>query len=130
VSIWAFDKSEFAKRKAISDKAVVEQLFQIMKRDFAVIKDCKVCSSIIQIIEVHASIIIIILLLLSSSVRPDGGCNGWQAAIASLINLLAAYEVTLHVFSMFYTIPLRSWKTPRTRSCSLLNVSSALCPTY
>jgi hypothetical protein len=55
VSIWAFDKSEFAKRKAISDKAVVEQLFQIMKRDFAVIKDCKVCSSIIQIIEVHAS---------------------------------------------------------------------------
>jgi hypothetical protein len=63
VSIWAFDKSEFAKRKAISDKAVVEQLFQIMKRDFAVIKDCKVCSSIIQIIEVHASIIIIFLMV-------------------------------------------------------------------
>ena len=104
VSIWAFDKSEFAKRKAISDKAVVEQLFQIMKRDFAVIKDCKVCSNIIQIIEVHASIIII-MLLLSSSVHPDGGCNGWQAAIASSINLLAAYEVTLRVFSMFYPIP-------------------------
>lgn len=63
MSIWAFDKSEFAKRKAISDKAVVEQLFQIMKRDFAVIKDCKVCSSIIQIIEVHASIIIIFLMV-------------------------------------------------------------------
>jgi len=65
VSIWAFDKSEFAKRKAISDKAVVEQLFQIMKRDFAVIKDCKVCSSIIQIIEVHASIIIIFLMVVA-----------------------------------------------------------------
>lgn len=104
MSIWAFDKSEFAKRKAVSDKAVVEQLFQIMKRDFAVIKDCKVCSSIIQIIEVHASIIII-LLLLSSSVRPDGGCNGWQAAITTSINLPAPYDITLHVFSMFYTIP-------------------------
>jgi len=65
VSIWAFDKSEFAKRKAISDKAVVEQLFQIMKRDFAVIKDCKVCSSIIQIIEVHASIIIMFLMVVA-----------------------------------------------------------------
>ena len=65
MSIWAFDKSEFAKRKAISDKAVVEQLFQIMKRDFAVIKDCKVCSSIIQIIEVHASIIIMFLMVVA-----------------------------------------------------------------
>jgi len=53
VSIWAFDKSEYTKRKAVSDKAVVEQLFQIMKRDFAVIKDSKVCSNIIQIIEVR-----------------------------------------------------------------------------
>jgi hypothetical protein len=69
VSIWAFDKSEFAKRKAISDKAVVEQLFQIMKRDFAVIKDCKVCSSIIQIIEVHASIIIIFLMVVAMDGR-------------------------------------------------------------
>ena len=69
MSIWAFDKSEFAKRKAISDKAVVEQLFQIMKRDFAVIKDCKVCSSIIQIIEVHASIIIIFLMVVAMDGR-------------------------------------------------------------
>jgi len=54
VSIWAFDKSDLTKRKLnpVADKAIVEQVFQIMKRDFGVIKDSKACSNIIQILEV------------------------------------------------------------------------------
>eukprot|EP01032_Pedospumella_encystans_P008250 gene8250-9815_t len=54
VSIWAFDKMDLTKRKhnPVADKTIVEQVFQIMKRDFTVIKDSKACSNIIQIIEV------------------------------------------------------------------------------
>lgn len=55
VSIWAFDKTDLTKRKLnpVADKAIVEQVFQIMKRDFGVIKESKACSNIIQIIEVR-----------------------------------------------------------------------------
>lgn len=55
VSIWAFDKSDLTKRKLnpVADKAIVEQVFQIMKRDFTVIKDSKACSNIVQILEVR-----------------------------------------------------------------------------
>lgn len=54
VSIWAFDKADLTKRKInpISDKAVLEQIFQVMKKDFAIIKESTVCSSIIRYIEV------------------------------------------------------------------------------
>ncbi len=54
MSIWAFDKMDLTKRKhnPVADKTIVEQVFQIMKRDFTVIKDSKACSNIIQIIEV------------------------------------------------------------------------------
>lgn len=54
VSIWAFDKTDLSKRKPnpVVDKVLIEQVFQIMKKDFYVIKDSKVCSSIIQCLEV------------------------------------------------------------------------------
>jgi hypothetical protein len=54
VSIWAFDKTDLTKRKLnpVTDKTIVEQVFQIMKRDFHVMKDSKACSSVVQIIEV------------------------------------------------------------------------------
>lgn len=54
VSIWAFDKTDVMKRKQnpITDKTILEQLFQIMKKDFNLIKDSKTCSQIIQCLEV------------------------------------------------------------------------------
>mmetsp|Transcript_36594 Transcript_36594/g.81292 ORF Transcript_36594/g.81292 Transcript_36594/m.81292 type:complete len:541 (+) Transcript_36594:233-1855(+) len=52
VSVWAFDKTDLSKRKsAVTDKALLEQVFQIMKRDFGTLKDCK-CAYILQVIEV------------------------------------------------------------------------------
>ena len=53
VSIWAFDKNELSKRKVnpITDKAISEQVHQLMKRDLHALKDCD-CQSIIQIIEI------------------------------------------------------------------------------
>lgn len=58
VSIWAFDKADLNKRKLnpVADKSIVEQVFQIMKRDFSVMKDSKACSNIVQIIEVISHI--------------------------------------------------------------------------
>jgi hypothetical protein len=55
VSIWAFDKTDLSARKLnpVADKGLVEQVFQIMKRDLGVMKDSKACSNIIQIIEVN-----------------------------------------------------------------------------
>ena len=63
VSIWAFDKTELlsgskGKDGKISlnniqaDKAVVEQIYQIMKKDLAVMKDSQACSSLISTFEV------------------------------------------------------------------------------
>jgi hypothetical protein len=52
VSVWTFDKSDLAKRKhPITDKAVQEQVIQLMRKDLAALKDCT-CEGIIQIIEV------------------------------------------------------------------------------
>ncbi|KAJ1379796.1 hypothetical protein B484DRAFT_412264, partial [Ochromonadaceae sp. CCMP2298] len=52
VSVWAFDKTDLSKRKsAVTDKALLEQVFQIMKRDFGTLKDCK-CAYILQVVEV------------------------------------------------------------------------------
>jgi hypothetical protein len=55
VSIWTFDKTDLTKRKSnpISDKAVLEQVFQLMRKDLTVIKESKTCSSIVQHIEVN-----------------------------------------------------------------------------
>lgn len=64
VSIWAFDKSEIlagSKGKdgkpmlnnIQADKAVVEQIYQVMKKDLAVMKDSQACSSLISTIEVR-----------------------------------------------------------------------------
>lgn len=54
VSIWAFDKADLTKRKGnpINDKAVLEQIFQIMKKDYTTIKESVLCSSVIRYIEV------------------------------------------------------------------------------
>lgn len=54
VSIWAFDKADLSKRKVnpITDKAVLEQIFQVMKRDFTAIKDASSCASVVRYIEV------------------------------------------------------------------------------
>ena len=53
VSVWSFDKNEMMKRKnsPITDKTIVEQLFQIMKKDFMVIKEAVACQQIVQLIE-------------------------------------------------------------------------------
>ena len=54
VSMWTFDKSELAKNKSnpITDKAVAEQLLQIMKKDLSVIKESKT-SNIVRYFEVR-----------------------------------------------------------------------------
>lgn len=56
VSIWTFDKSEYAKRKTTYgttlDKNVVEQVFQIMKKDLAVMKESQACPHMISTLEV------------------------------------------------------------------------------
>ncbi len=62
VSIWAFDKGELLNKKkdgmksALSnlsiDKTVVEQIYQIMKKDMAVTKETNACPSLISSIEV------------------------------------------------------------------------------
>lgn len=58
VSIWVFDKAELAKRKSplgaspFADKAIVEQTYQIMKKDMGVIKDMHPSNSVLNCIEV------------------------------------------------------------------------------
>ena len=58
VSIWTFDKSELAKKKTPSgatpytDKAIVEQIYQIMRKDMTTIKEMHQSSSVINCIEV------------------------------------------------------------------------------
>ena len=53
MSVWSFDKNDVMKRKnsPITDKTILEQLFQIMKKDFTVIKEAVACQQIIQLIE-------------------------------------------------------------------------------
>lgn len=57
VSIWTFDKNELLKKKDKNDKAldknVVEQLYQIMKKDLAVIKESQGSPNLISSIEVR-----------------------------------------------------------------------------
>lgn len=54
ISIWTFDKSDLAKRKTgpVNDKALQEQVLQLMRKDLTCLKDCN-CEGIIQIIEVN-----------------------------------------------------------------------------
>ncbi len=62
VSIWVFDKAELAKKKTISgttpyaDKAVLEQIYQIMKRDLSVIKGMDPAPGVINCIEVMRNV--------------------------------------------------------------------------
>jgi hypothetical protein len=52
VSVWTFDKSDLSKRKSpVNDKAVQEQVLQLMRKDITCLKECN-CEGIIQIIEV------------------------------------------------------------------------------
>ena len=53
ISVWTFDKSDLAKRKPnpLNDKALQEQVLQLIRRDFTCLKECN-CGGIIQIIEV------------------------------------------------------------------------------
>ena len=55
VSIWAFDKADLSKRKnnPVTDKTVLEQIFQIMRKDFMLIKDSTICTSIVRYLEVN-----------------------------------------------------------------------------
>lgn len=58
VSIWAFDKAELAKKKGplgttpYADKAVLEQVFQIMRKDMTVTKEMHPSTSVLNLIEV------------------------------------------------------------------------------
>lgn len=54
ISIWTFDKSDLAKRKngPVNDKALQEQVHQLMRKDLTCLKDCN-CEGIMQIIEVR-----------------------------------------------------------------------------
>lgn len=53
VSVWTFEKSDLSKRKSnpVNDKALQEQVLQLMRKDLACLKECN-CEGIIQIIEV------------------------------------------------------------------------------
>ena len=57
VSIWTFDKNELLKKKDKNDKGldknVVEQIYQIMKKDLTVIKESQGCPHLISSIEVR-----------------------------------------------------------------------------
>ena len=55
VSIWVFDKNELndkKKKTPVSDKAMIEQLFQIMKKDFSALKEANFPTAILKIEEV------------------------------------------------------------------------------
>jgi hypothetical protein len=56
VSVWTFDKSELLKQNdkkgSGMDKNVVEQIYQIMKRDLAVMKDSQASPQMISSLEV------------------------------------------------------------------------------
>ena len=53
VSLWTFDKTELATAKTgpVTDKAVLEQIFQIMKKDMNALKEMK-SSNVLQLFEV------------------------------------------------------------------------------
>ena len=59
VSIWAFDKTELAKKKTPSgatpytDKAIVEQVYQIMRKDMMGIKEMHPSNSVLNLNEVR-----------------------------------------------------------------------------
>ena len=48
------------KNNPITDKTILEQLFQIMKKDFMVIKEAVACQQIVQLIEAHERLILIL----------------------------------------------------------------------
>ena len=54
-SVWAFDKADLAKKDrpggAVADKAVQEQIFEIMKRDMKSMKECE-CSGVVKVHDV------------------------------------------------------------------------------
>lgn len=53
VSVWVFDKAELSKKKTspITDKAQLDQIHQIMRKDMLAMKDMS-CSNIVQVLEV------------------------------------------------------------------------------
>jgi hypothetical protein len=56
ISVWTFDKGDLAKRKSnpLDNKALQEQVLQLIRRDFTCLKECN-CGGIIQILEVTSS---------------------------------------------------------------------------
>ena len=56
ISVWTFDKGDLAKRKSnpLDNKALQEQVLQLIRRDFTCLKECN-CGGIIQILEVKSS---------------------------------------------------------------------------
>lgn len=61
VSVWTFDKSELAKKKdkngATYDKNVIEQIYQVMKKDLAVMKESQASPNMISCLEVRINAI-------------------------------------------------------------------------
>ena len=55
VSVWMFDKGDLPKRRfsPITDKSMIEQIHQIMRKDMMALKEFQ-SSNIIQILEVHS----------------------------------------------------------------------------
>ena len=46
VCVWTFDKGDLAKLKTpITDKNIIEQIFQIMRKDCCILRDCSSCGS-------------------------------------------------------------------------------------
>lgn len=71
-SIWAFDKNELSKKRGPSgnslyDKAMIEQIYQIMKKDLTVIKESQNCPNLISSLEVNFLFPIMYRLLFHSS---------------------------------------------------------------
>lgn len=73
VSVWFFDKNDLVKRKnsPITDKTVVEQMYQIFKKDFTVIKESAHCQHIVQHIEVSYWFLPYLALLMELSNLSD-----------------------------------------------------------
>lgn len=64
VSVWTLQKEDLAKRKPapIQDKALAEQVFQIMRRDMLALKEAD-CGNIIKVYEVRTAALLSIFVI-------------------------------------------------------------------